>query len=226
MMAIRLKYEKIARYLLEIGVDISLVCNESNVFGPDNIATPLKLAIESDLFEIVKLLIEKGAEINERPPKSSDFLVSSPILYSIFYNRAEIFKFLVENGADLSQKYLNYKTGNLNTVLDCALIYKSGEEIIKILREKGCELLNPPVDFYFDKNLVGMQDLDETRNVLMKKELEMKNLQLKNEFFIKLSEIRNLRNDSTIYNLQQTIIMQQKQIMQSNAEKMRKDLET
>ncbi len=59
--------------------------------------TPLQLAVESRRIEVVRLLIERGASVND-----TDYYNSSPLIEAVNRGDFEIIKLLVKNGADLN----------------------------------------------------------------------------------------------------------------------------
>jgi len=77
----------------------SLVASEktnSTFYAPKN--TPLCIAIQKGEIDMVKKLIEYGADVNE---KSSGM---TPLMVAARYNKAEIIKFLLANGAHSDTK--------------------------------------------------------------------------------------------------------------------------
>ena len=76
--------------------------------------------------EIVKFLIEKGADIEDKNNNGY-----TPLIWTSSYGYTEIIKFLVEKGADIEAK-----NNNGDTPLICAFENRR-IEIIKFLIEKG-----------------------------------------------------------------------------------------
>jgi len=94
-----------------------------------NSKTLLLIAIENDNIEIVKLLLEKGANIN---------LVTTfgtPLMYCIQNNKLEIFKLLLEEKPDL-----NIQDINGNTALHYTCKKPIFNDILKCLLEKNPDL--------------------------------------------------------------------------------------
>ncbi len=111
---------KAAKWLLENGADI----NSERGF------TPLQHACLRGHFDIVKLLIEKGAAV--------DFTISpifgTPLMNAIERGYLNIVKYLVEEGkADV-----NYLSGGKNALM--VAIARNRPEIAEYLSEKGAEI--------------------------------------------------------------------------------------
>ena len=89
---------------------------------------PLHLAIKKDHTEIVKLLLQKGADPNLNGGKSSD---SIPLILAIRKENYKIVKLLVQKGA-----YINLLCGEIITPLELA-ISNENFKIVKLLLSKG-----------------------------------------------------------------------------------------
>ena len=63
--------------------------------------SPLSIAISKGDLNIVRKLIEYGADVNE---KSNGM---SPLMVAARYNKTEIIKYLLSKGADINKKYEN-----------------------------------------------------------------------------------------------------------------------
>lgn len=75
---------------------ISVVQKEIKIYG-DEKPTPLCMAIFKGEIDLVKKLVEYGADINE---KSNGL---TPLMMAARYNKVEIIKFLLEHGARLKE---------------------------------------------------------------------------------------------------------------------------
>ena len=106
--------------------------------------TPLSLAAEMGSLEMVKLLIEAGADMDE----------SNALINAIDYGRYDIFKYLVEQGADIIME-----TESEWTPIQAALRAEvKNDEIIKYLKEHGADeaSLHVAVDI---NNIEGVKKL-------------------------------------------------------------------
>jgi ankyrin repeat protein len=79
---------------------ISVVQKEIKIYG-DEKPTPLCMAIFKGEIDLVKKLVEYGADINE---KSNGL---TPLMMAARYNKVEIIKFLLDHGARLKEKNEN-----------------------------------------------------------------------------------------------------------------------
>ncbi|MBZ0188208.1 MAG: ankyrin repeat domain-containing protein [Candidatus Obscuribacterales bacterium] len=148
------KRKKICDFLIEAGAKIDLHCAAAlnmvsivrklldegyPVDQEDQIGrTPLHRAIQGDAHEVVRLLLEKGADMK----KTSDFFSFGPTAIHVAAESGasrEMLELLIENGADLNSAL------NQGTPLDCA--YRAGkEEAVENLRDLGATDCD-----YFDK---------------------------------------------------------------------------
>lgn len=115
---VSVEYEKIA---------IELIKNGANVNGGtyDN-WTPLMEASQRDNLELVKLLLEKGADVNAQSYKNGNTALYEASQSSVYYNTTKVAKELVANGADVNTIYKHHlgttvlhlasKYGNLELV--------------------------------------------------------------------------------------------------------------
>jgi len=97
-------------------------------FGPYTGYNPLQYACVKNKPEIVKYLVDKGANVN-----SQDEVGSTPLHYSA-ESSLEIVKYLVNKGA-----YVNAQNNNDETPLHLA-IEKTSLEIVKYLVDKGADV--------------------------------------------------------------------------------------
>jgi ankyrin repeat protein len=112
--------------LLEYGVDINALSHSKLSFIPSNTALHAAIAgNKSDVVNVVKVLIQKGAEIN-----AVDSNEHTPIQAAAFEGNIEIAQLLIENGADISRK-----SGFGSAV---SIATKRGHnEFAELLRQKG-----------------------------------------------------------------------------------------
>jgi ankyrin repeat protein len=108
--------------LINTGIDVD-TCQEKGMTH-ENGRTALILAISEEYLEIVKILIESGADPNLRDEDSSD----SPLIYAVRKQNTEIVDLLVKSGANI-----NYQNTNGDTAISIAQSI-SNTKIIKILQ--------------------------------------------------------------------------------------------
>lgn len=97
-------------FLLKKGVDPNFNSSQG---------TALLGAAYKGYFEIIQLLIKYKADVN-----MADSNKSTPLIYSVIYNRNQIAKFLFENGADI-----NHKDGTNQSAFDYVKSLKNDELI-------------------------------------------------------------------------------------------------
>ncbi len=107
--------------------------------------TPLKKAIDQNSFEMVKLLVEAGADVNadvntsgvtagdwERAPK--DNVRNNTIFsYAVMLNKPAMVKLFIQHGADVSRLDPVHKKWSPLRIAE----YNGHQEIITILKENG-----------------------------------------------------------------------------------------
>ncbi len=111
--------------------------------------TPLKKAIDVGSFEMVKLLVEAGADVNacvdtqgitagDWNNAPSDNVRNNTLLsYAVMLNKPELVKLFIQHGADVNRlDFLAKKDAKKWRPLQIAE-YNGHEEIIKILKEAG-----------------------------------------------------------------------------------------
>ena len=91
--------------LIELGAEISKICNPNPTKKIMAFSTPLMTALEKDNFEYTKKLIEAGQFINERSLSGL-----TPLNYAIKNGKVKTVKLLLEHGADINQIDYNGKT--------------------------------------------------------------------------------------------------------------------
>jgi hypothetical protein len=120
--------EQIVKYLIDNGADLDLKSCDG--------ATALHFAINDKLTNIIKILVEKGANIN-----SFEFSRKlSPLMLACWLEYQEVAIQLIELGADINlSDYCGF------TAIDYA-VDSSLDKVVEILKSKGCsQLKDPPV---------------------------------------------------------------------------------
>ena len=92
-------------------------------------STPLMFAAQFGYEDIVRLLVDKGADVNAKNNSSL-----TPLMSAAYGGQIENVRFLVEKGADV-----NAKNNDSWTPLVCAA-WRGDEEIIRFLVEKGADV--------------------------------------------------------------------------------------
>jgi len=103
--------------------------------------SPLYAAIYSNYFERVKMLVEKGADVNLKIDSTP-----SPLAVALLYRKLEIIKFLIDNGADF--KELNFVTMDGEKLT----IYDFLDKIHPIKESKEIKLKKQIIDYLESKN--------------------------------------------------------------------------
>lgn len=90
-------------------IDKNIISNTSTKKEKENLDKKLYKAIENNNFKEVKLLIAKGADINqivsiETPAISNK---GTPIIFASILGNKDIVELLIENGADINSKVIN-----------------------------------------------------------------------------------------------------------------------
>ena len=93
--------------------------------------TPLSWAAENGHEAVLKLLLDKGAELETRDTRYSQ----TPLSWAVQYGREAVVKLLLEKGAELETRDTEY----CQTPLSWAVRYGHGA-VVELLLEKGAEL--------------------------------------------------------------------------------------
>jgi ankyrin repeat protein len=120
--AVRRGDTKMAEMLIDHKIELEVVSS----YG----MTPLSIATWLNEFEMVKLLVDKGANVNVT---RADLKAEEPLMWAVLHGNVEMVDFLVEKGA------------NLNTGADqlAMLAVRSGDiEILKFLFDSGLKETN------------------------------------------------------------------------------------
>ena len=92
---------------------------------PDKYDYPLHLAAELNHIEVIKVLLDDGADINEIDDEGS-----SPLIVAIIFQSFDAAEYLIKQGADVN---IVEKSGRN------ALSYSSSKEIKELLLERGAK---------------------------------------------------------------------------------------
>lgn len=135
-LAVQKRDEPIVRILLEKGANPNLVDDKGSVPLFDAVAR------EPSSFEIMNLLIEKGADVNFAGPGKG---LTTLIYASINFNmppetKLQVMKTLLEKGANPNQQDTeNGYTALMYTAIDYRTPPETKNEILKLLIEKGAD---------------------------------------------------------------------------------------
>jgi ankyrin repeat protein len=95
----------------------------------DKGSTYLHVAAQSGYVNIVKLLINGGADIEKR-----GYLYKTPLFESLLHEQEDVTKFLIENGADFTKRFQG------ETPLHIASSYRSNLSLVKFLINRGADI--------------------------------------------------------------------------------------
>ncbi|KAI1381172.1 hypothetical protein F4677DRAFT_402343 [Hypoxylon crocopeplum] len=140
--AIRMKNsdECLIKRLLDAGIDVNSIIKDRISFrGPESVCrtTALLDAIEMESMEVVQLLIQYGAKVNE-PTRFG--IEQTPLQKAANLNNLQIVCFLLENSADANAPPARFQGG---TALQFAAIHGNCE-MATILIDHGAQLDVPP----------------------------------------------------------------------------------
>merc|ERR1712034_261816 len=121
--AVENAYLDIVEYLIQNKADVNLRTIEVGI-------TPLSLATLKDNFEIVKILLDNGADVNKTTSDGR-----TPLHFAAEFGSFEIAEHLIRNKADIDCRTFKHK----ETPLTIAAI-ANNFEIIKILLENGADV--------------------------------------------------------------------------------------
>ena len=94
--------------------------------------TLLILAVKVENENIVKILVDHGANVNETNDNKQ-----TPLMYAVILNYINIVKYLLKNGADV-----NLRDGDDHTINDYANIYGVDDKIMALLEENNYDQLD------------------------------------------------------------------------------------
>jgi|GEM_PF-2068094 ankyrin repeat protein len=92
--------------------------------------TALRFSVGAGRTDIVKLLLEKGANVD-----ATNEYGKTALMFAIALDRTDLIKILLENGANI-----NARDSNGDTVLMLASSYGCSSDIVKLLLERGADI--------------------------------------------------------------------------------------
>ena len=128
--AIKLKRFSMSQQLIAQGANV----DRGVQFGDITVQTPLSLAIKKSDVSLVKLLIEKNADVNlPFSPQPESKAMLTPLTLSILMDEPVIFHTLLENHADVNQQ-ITLKSGRKTSPLGLAVLarrLKLGKRLVR-----------------------------------------------------------------------------------------------
>lgn len=195
---------KLVKFLLEKGADPNYSRWKRDT------DTPFLRAFKKhkDNFDLMKLFIEKGANVNAKDGKGNTPLLSMVAEGYIGQDERELIKLLVESGAKVNERGADYKTPLMR------MLELGNEEMIKFLAQKTPLITTGEIDLAKKHNLVDMltaqkpllkilskdalseSDKDEIRSLVEKGErIDLSDVylatQLDNSFGDELEKLKN-----------------------------------
>ena len=152
--AVRKKQIDLIRFLLDLPrIDVNKVDNKKYCFPP------ISHAIQIHRLDIVKMLLDNGANINE-PSMNEKNPYNTPLMIAAWGGNLEEVRLLVENGACLNQQ----DKGNGFTAL-IKSVYQNSPRVTEYLLEMGADTTissfekKTALDYAYDKNLHEIIDI-------------------------------------------------------------------
>ena len=126
--AVRIGKNKAAEFLISKGAEMNEFAKDINEFSPREF-TPITDAIRTNNIEIIKLMIENGANVHK-----STSLGETYLHFAAFLNRIELIEYFISKGIDVNVK----KNGNLTSLHIAAIT--GYEDIARLLIVKGADI--------------------------------------------------------------------------------------
>ena len=150
--------------LLDKGADVNAFCyskiSQKN-FSNSYIANPLSLAVAQDNEKMVKLLLEKGAVVEQKDSigtdGTADFLQPNPIAEAVMKNNEILSLLLKQKGVDVNQ-YLKKGTSQMSPLF--VAITRGNKQAIDLLISAGAKFDNVYVNDTTNMNAVWALLLD------------------------------------------------------------------
>lgn len=115
------KKAEVVEYLVKNGAEINIKNNHS--------VSPILFQInKDDNYEVIKKMVEKGADIDDKDEKGW-----TGLMYAVAYNRVDMVDFLIDLGANIEEKD---KSGQ--TALCKAVLFEV-EDCVKVLIARGAD---------------------------------------------------------------------------------------
>jgi len=153
--AVRYDYADIAKMLLEnvSGIDVNQEDRDEQI--------PLHWALEKEHWDVVKLLLEKGAD-----PNKVNKYGQTPFYLACEQGQMEIAKLLLENGADVDK---TDKAGQTPLLVVSSPENERGMEMLKLLLENGADVDKENRDGYTPLQRSAKKGLVEVVKLLLEK---------------------------------------------------------
>ena len=145
---------EILKYLLSVDY-IDLNVPDETKFG----FPPITHAVQAGDYEIVQLLLENGANVNE-PSSNSKNSLNTPLMVASWHGNLKLAKLLCENGACLNQQ----DAGNGFTPLIKAVFSKK-PDVVKYLLDQNADKhimsheRKTALDYAYEKKLINIIEL-------------------------------------------------------------------
>ncbi len=138
---------------IELGADVN-ARHSVEYYGPHQL-TPLHAAIKNGNTEIVRLLVQGGADLESRIRRDGQYMVAgyTPLMWAVENGRTEVARYLLEQGADpaaLSAPWWLVESGESEkSVSQLALAHADCYEVVReyVLKTQLHRLLQPSFEW-------------------------------------------------------------------------------